>query len=175
MNKRLKKALLILFAILIIGFLLPQSFNMPVKGATEKSYAQNSFWFYPWGKSITHKGVDIFAKKGTPVEPSTAGMVVYKGNIERGGNVVLVLGPKWRLHYYAHLDSIKTGMFSFVTHSSVIGTVGATGNAAGKPPHLHYAIRSIIPYPWRIDNSKQGWKKMFFLNPIPFLNASFKS
>ena len=51
------------FVLLIIGFIIPQEIKMPVKGATRKSYSQNSFWAYPWGKSITHKGVDIFGKE----------------------------------------------------------------------------------------------------------------
>lgn len=173
MNKRLKKALYIVLIIVVIGFLIPQSYRMPVKGATIKSYAQNSYWAYPWGKSVTHKGVDIFAKKRTPIYSATYGIVLFKGQIKMGGNVVLVLGPKWRLHYYAHLDSITTGMFSLVSKSAQIGTVGATGNAAGKPPHLHYAIKTIVPYPWRIDGSIQGWKKMFYLNPISYLNECY--
>jgi peptidoglycan LD-endopeptidase LytH len=174
MKKKLKKTLYIILIILLIGFLIPQSLRMPVQGATIKSYSQDSYWFYPWGKSITHKGVDVFAKKGTAIHSSTYGVVIFKGQIEMGGNVVLVLGPKWRLHYYAHLDSITTNIFSLVTMNSQIGTVGATGNAAGKPPHLHYAIKTIIPYPWRIDKSVQGWKKMFYLNPIQYINQSFE-
>lgn len=169
--KRITIVILIIFA---IGFLIPQSLKMPVKGATKQSYSQNSYWFYPWGKSVTHKGVDIFAKKKTLVNSSTIGIVIYSGNIDLGGNVVYILGPKWRLHYYAHLDEIKTNRFSFVSTNTEIGTVGTSGNAVGKSPHLHYAIKTIIPYFWRIDNSKQGWKKMIFLNPIEYLNASFE-
>ena len=67
------------FVLLIIGFIIPQKLIMPVEGATRKSYSQNSFWAYPWGKSVTHKGVDIFAKRGTDVHPATAGIVLYKG------------------------------------------------------------------------------------------------
>ena len=171
----LRKIFLIILTILSIGFLIPQSFKMPVQGATIKSYSQDSYWFHPWGKSVTHKGVDIFAKKRTLIHPATYGVVLFKGQIERGGKVVLILGPKWRLHYYAHLDSIETRIFSFVTPGTKIGTVGATGNAVGKPPHLHYTIRTVIPYPWQIDKSVQGWKKMFYLNPILFLNQSFNN
>jgi peptidoglycan LD-endopeptidase LytH len=64
------------FVLLVIGLILPQKVIMPVEGATRKSYSQNSFWTYPWGKSVTHKGVDIFAKKGTDVHPATAGIVL---------------------------------------------------------------------------------------------------
>ena len=161
----------ILLLILVIGYCLPQPFVMPVKGAGQNSYAQNSFWFYPWGKSVTHKGVDVFAKAGTDVIAATPGLVIRTGTLKRGGNMVLVLGPKWRFHYYAHLKEIKTSSFHFVKKGSVIGSVGNTGNAAGKPAHLHYAISSMLPLPWRMDKTKQGWKKMFFLNPVKYLNT----
>ncbi len=155
--------------IALVILLLPQHFTIPVSGATTKDYNPDSFWYYPWGKSVTHKGVDIFAKKGTPVVAATSGLVVRCGNIAMGGNIVLVLGPKWRFHYYAHLQDITTSSLSWVSRGETIGTVGDTGNAAGKPPHLHYAIVTALPYPWRWDTDRQGWKKMFYLNPIEFL------
>ncbi len=170
MNKGKGKSILFTaLVILIIGFLIPQNLKMPVQGASKSDYNAQSFWFYPWGKSVTHKGVDIFAKHGTDIHSSTTGLVLFAGEIKRGGKYVLTLGPKWRLHYYAHLNEIKTKPFSFVNHNSTIGTVGTSGNATGKPPHLHYSIVTSIPYLWRIDSDKQGWKKMFFLNPIKLL------
>ena len=171
--RRLLQWLAFLILLIILGFLLPQKFRMPVEGATKKSFSQRSFWAYPWGRSVTHKGVDIFAKRGTNIHPATPGIVFYKGKKPRGGNVVMVLGPKWRIHYYAHLDKIKTSTFSLVSSKTVIGTVGNTGNASGKPYHLHYTIRTIIPYPWRMDDGIQGKRKMFYLNPVKYLNESF--
>lgn len=149
--------------------MIPQNLKMPVEGATSSDYNKKSFWYYPWGKSGTHKGVDIFASKGTAINSATWGLVVAAGNHQHGGNYVVVLGPKWRFHYYAHLDAISTKRFRFVNNEKQIGTVGDTGNAKGKPAHLHYSISSMIPLPWRIDGSPQGWKKMFFLNPIKYL------
>jgi peptidoglycan LD-endopeptidase LytH len=166
--------LLIFAAILALGWLLPQHLIMPIEGATRNSYDQHSFWAYPWGESVTHKGVDIFAIEGTNIHPSTAGLVIAAGQNRLGGNYVMILGPKWRLHYYAHLREIRTNALSIVSHRTVIGTVGNTGDAKGKPSHLHYTIKSIIPAPWRIDHSPQGWKKAFYLNPIPWLNDSFQ-
>lgn len=167
MRKR-KKVLLAVLTLLIIGFLIPQHLKMPVQGATTSDYNPKSFWFYPWGKSVTHKGVDIFAATGTNINASTNGLVLYAGNIPVGGKIVLILGPKWRLHYYAHLNALKTSSFSFVNKKSILGTVGNSGNAAGKSPHLHYSIVTMIPYVWRMDSDKQGWKKMFYLNPIEY-------
>lgn len=155
--------------VLAVGLLVPQDFINPVDKADKNSYNAKSFWFYPWGKSGTHKGVDIFAKEGTLVRSSTGGVVLFKGNIELGGNVVIIIGPKWRLHYYAHLKKIDVQLFSWTNMGDRIGAVGTTGNARGKSPHLHYSITTLIPYPWRLDSGMQGWKKMFYLNPITYL------
>jgi murein DD-endopeptidase MepM/ murein hydrolase activator NlpD len=167
-----KRILICIASILILGLLLPQNFVMPVEGATNSDFNKNTFWYYPWGKSGTHKGVDIFAPVGTNLKSSVHGLVIYCGELKHGGKVVLILGPKWRLHYHAHLDQIKTKSFDWVSKDELIGTVGDTGNAKGKAPHLHYSILSLIPYPWKIDKSVQGWKKMFYLNPIDYLNKT---
>jgi murein DD-endopeptidase MepM/ murein hydrolase activator NlpD len=167
-----KLLLLALTTVLLVPFLIPQKLLMPVKGANSGSYHPGSFWYYPWGKSVTHKGVDIFAAEGTPVASSTAGLVVFRGEIGMGGNVVLVLGPKWRLHYYAHLKEIKASRLQLLSPGETIGSVGSTGNARGRPPHLHYSIITLLPYPWRMDNSRQGWKKMFYLNPIDYMKKA---
>lgn len=167
--KRYRVSILIFSLIIIIGFIFPQRFSMPVKGADKKSYNRNTFWYYPWGRSVTHKGVDIFAKEGTPVYSSVPGLVVATGELSRGGNFVLVLGAKWRLHYFAHLKEIETSSFSWVNKTKEIGTVGRTGNAKYTPAHLHYSIITLVPYPWRINGDKQGWKKVFYLNPVDYL------
>ncbi|WP_310588103.1 M23 family metallopeptidase [Emticicia sp. BO119] len=112
--------------------------------------------------------MDIFAVKGVVVNPATKGFVIFKGNSGIGCKVVMVLGPKWRVHYYAHLDTISAKFFSYVNGQSTIGTVSDSGNAKGKAPHSHYSLVTLFPYFWQIDRAKQGWKKMFYLNPIPY-------
>lgn len=170
--KKGKKMALGFIVVLFGGLLIPQHFTNPVENANNKSYNAQSFWYYPWGKSGTHKGVDIFAKEGTVVKSSTGGLVIFSGEIKIGGNVVIIVGPKWRIHYYAHLKDINTNIFSWTSRNERIGTVGTSGNARGKSPHLHYSILTLIPYPWKIDQQKQGWKKVFYLNPITFLNET---
>lgn len=165
-NKKLRKYLWLVFLILFLGFLIPQNLIIPVEGATEKDWDKKSFWAYPWGTSITHKGIDIFHPKGAKVISSSHGIVVYTANSEKGGKSVMILGPRWKFYYYAHMNNISTFTFKPIKRGEKIGTVGDTGNAKGKPPHLHFSIVSPFPYLHHWDNkSPQGWKKSFFMNP----------
>ena len=165
-DKRMRKWFWVPLVIILVGFLFPQHMIIPVKDATTKSWDEKSFWAYPWGTSITHKGIDIFAEKGTDVIASTHGIVIYTYEGGKGGKSVMMLGPKWRFHYYAHLNEIKTFPLKPLKRGSVLGTVGDTGNAKGTPPHLHYAITTPFPYFHLKDSvAVQGWKKMFYLNP----------
>ncbi|WP_299433015.1 M23 family metallopeptidase [uncultured Aquimarina sp.] len=169
-NKRTRKFTLIPLLIIGLGFLLPQEISIPVKGATTADWDDHSFWAYPWGSSVTHKGIDIFKEKGTDVISATYGIVIYTYEGGKGGKTVMVLGPKWRFHYYAHLDEVDAFPLLPVKLGTKLGTVGNTGNAVGKPPHLHYAITTPFPYWWLRDpEAIQGNRKMFYLDPDTWL------
>lgn len=169
-SRRFRKWTFIPAVIILIGYLLPQNMVIPVANATTQDWDINSFWAYPWGTSVTHKGIDIFKNRGTDVISATYGIVIYTYEGGKGGKSVMVLGPKWRFHYYAHLDEIKTFPLEPLIRGNVIGTVGDTGNAKGKPPHLHYAITTPFPYVNLYDSEAvHGWKKVFHLNPDTWL------
>jgi len=167
--RKLKKITLVFVIIFLMslagGLYIPENLSIPVQGATKADWNAKSFWFSPWGKSGVHKGIDIFAKEGISVIAASPGLVVNAGFTPGGGNVVSVLGPKWRVHYYAHLKTIKVNNGEFVRQGETIGTVGSTGNAVGKAPHLHYAIITQIPYFWLFETGKYGLDRMFYLNP----------
>jgi len=169
----MKKLLFIAMLVLAAGFLLPTSKPViPVEGATSKDWHPQSFWYYPWGRSGVHKGIDIFSPHDKPVLAAQDGLVISTGNISMGGNIVLVLGANWRLYYYAHLARIDTPSWTWVTAGERIGTVGDTGNAKGKPPHLHFTIRSLLPLLWQYDNTRpQAWRRLFFIDPDLYLRG----
>lgn len=169
MKRILSITLITILAIIGIGMLIPQRLQMPVVGADNNSYNHETFWYEGWGTSIVHKGIDVFARRGTSVHSATIGIVLCTAEYGKGGKFVIVLGPKWRLHYYAHLDEIRTKPLALVGRDTEIGTVGNTGNALTTPAHLHYGIATLLPYPWRIDDAPLGWQKMFYLNPIDYL------
>ena len=159
-----KIVLIIILSVFFLGFMIPEELKIPVKNATENDWNHNTFWHEPWGKSGVHKGIDIFAKEGTPVLSSTDGVVIYKGKCGMGGNVIFILGAKWKIYYYAHLEKDNVSFGKIVRASQTIGLVGNSGNA--KEPQLHFGIMTLVPHIWRFDNSTQGWKKMFYINPI---------
>ncbi|MFW5427317.1 MAG: M23 family metallopeptidase [Methylophagaceae bacterium] len=166
----IKRAFLTLTVIVLaVGLLIPEQLHIPVESATSKDWNEQSFWYEPWGVSGVHKGIDIFADKGKALVSSSPAIILYTGELARGGKVILSIGPKWRLHYYAHLEYSAVKRWQWVNSGEQIGLVGDSGNAKGKPPHVHYSIVTLLPYIWKIDSSTQGWKKMFYLDPSELL------
>ena len=165
----MKKAIIVFLLIFGLGFLIPESYLIPVTGATPKDWNPKSFWYYPWGHNRVHKGIDVFAKEGTAVVAPTRGFILFSGEDSVGGNVVLMLGAKWRFHYFAHLKMRKTTRFRFVKTGQTIGLVGSTGNAKGKQAHLHYAIKSLFPRFWLYDSSqKKSVERAFYIDPARY-------
>jgi len=128
----------------------PVSLPVPVQGVAPRRLADT--WGAARSGGRTHQGIDIFAKRGTPVLAATEGVVTRIGENTLGGQVVWVMGPGRQMHYYAHLDGyadIRRGQL--VAPGDVLGFVGNTGNAKGTPPHLHYGIYAgggaLNPYP----------------------------
>jgi len=158
-----------LWFVLFFGLFLEQDPLIPVQGADSDDWNRDSFWHESWGQSGVHKGIDIFARKGTAALAAVSGVVIYRDELKLGGNVMIILGPKWRSHYYAHLDSVEVRFGQWVSRGQKVGEVGNTGNAIGRPAHLHYSILSLIPDPTRYSSQTQGWKRMFYLNPDELL------
>ena len=132
--------------ILVGGSLLfqpqPAPLPTPVDGVPLK-HISNS-WGAPRSGGRRHQGVDIFAPRGQNIRSTTNGLVLSKGENELGGRFVRILGPRCRVHYYAHLESfadVQVGQR--VLGGQIIGTVGNSGNAKTTPSHLHYGIYTL--------------------------------
>lgn len=128
----------------------PQTLAMPVEGVGRR--ALRDTWHAPRNGGRRHEGIDIFAPRGTPVRSATEGVVLRVGTNRLGGRVVWVLGPGGQRHYYAHLSRFAdVARGQRVAAGTLLGFVGATGNARGTPPHLHYGIYAaggaVNPYP----------------------------
>ncbi len=93
------------------------------------------------GGRRAHRGVDIFAARGTPVLAATDGWVTRVETTRVGGNVVWMqpLFGNMRV-YYAHLHEQWVEPGDFVLAGQPLGSVGNTGNAVTTPPHLHFGV-----------------------------------
>jgi len=134
----------------LIAMPAPESLAIPVEGVRRRDLRDT--WHGARSEGRKHEGIDIFARRGTPVKSSTEGIVLRVGTNRLGGLVVWVMGPGGQRHYYAHLErtaAVEAGLRIEAGH--VLGYVGNSGNAAGTPPHLHYGVYetggAINPYP----------------------------
>lgn len=116
------------------------SLRFPVAGKTAR--AIGSFWGAPRdGGRRKHEGVDIFAKRGTPVVAPTDGYVRFVGERGIGGKVVWLRDNKrGQSLYFAHLHELIAKQGTYVKAGDTLGTVGNTGNARTTPPHLHFGV-----------------------------------
>jgi murein DD-endopeptidase MepM/ murein hydrolase activator NlpD len=88
-----------------------------------------------------HKGVDYAARRGTPIQSSGDGKIIFKGRKGGYGRVVIVQHGSRYQTLYAHMNGFKRGMRvgKYVKQGQTIGFVGSSGRATG--PHLHYEFR----------------------------------
>jgi peptidoglycan LD-endopeptidase LytH len=128
------------------------SLFMPVVGVQPHDL-YNSWGDPRDGGRRKHKGIDIFAPKGTPVIAVVDGIISYIGDQPKGGHCLWLTTENGSSFYYAHLDRWASGLYEGmeVRSGDLLGYVGQTGNAKTTPPHLHFAVNDndemVNPYP----------------------------
>ncbi|MDB5036387.1 MAG: peptidase [Chlorobi bacterium] len=130
----------------------PDALPVPVRGVRPSQLADT--WGAPRSGGRRHEGIDIFARRNTPVLSATDGVISERGIDGLGGRYVMVIGSGGYRHYYAHLERWGApGIGDWVRAGDLIGYVGDSGNAKGTPTHLHYGIYTFIggaidPFPF---------------------------
>jgi peptidoglycan hydrolase CwlO-like protein len=112
-----------------------------------------------------HAGVDMPSPYGTPIVAPFPGRVVQHWD-PGGGNDVYVYGS-WGYVFNAHLS--RYGATGYVSTGTVIGYVGATGDATG--PHDHFEIHPKH-FPDHLWRSPYGYTIVgSAIDPYPYLNS----
>jgi murein DD-endopeptidase MepM/ murein hydrolase activator NlpD len=126
--------------------------RMPVVGV--RAQALSDSWHDPRdGGSRVHKGIDIFAPRGTEVVAVSDGIVSYIGDQPKSGHCMWLSTENGASFFYAHLDRWAPGLYEGmeVQAGDLLGFVGNTGNAVHTPSHLHFGINQnddmVNPYP----------------------------
>uniref|UniRef100_UPI0040559111 M23 family metallopeptidase n=1 Tax=Orrella sp. TaxID=1921583 RepID=UPI0040559111 len=101
------------------------------------------------GKKSLHRGVDIAARRGTPILAIAPGTVKFVGYKRGFGRMVQVEHCDSWVSTYAHASATVVAIGQSVLAGQMIAKVGSTGHATG--PHLHLEIhqmgRPIDPLP----------------------------
>lgn len=122
-------------------------FQVPLKGAF---YSSGNF--DPSGKGSVgrpHNGVDLRQSGGSSIYPIAAGRVTQVYEDPKGGHAVVIQHANGFGSYYAHLGTVMVHPGEIALLSTIIGTVGASGNATKRDAqgqesgvaHLHLEVR----------------------------------
>ena len=85
-----------------------------------------------------HKGYDISAPKGTPIEVSADGTVTFASRQGPMGLMIVVNHGHGMLTRYAHCSELIKKVGEKVKRGDIIAKVGNTGRSTG--PHVHYEV-----------------------------------
>jgi len=141
--------------LLTVLFASPGQCNAPVPVKTSAITSHYGYRKIPGRQRQFHYGLDIGAKRGTPVRAITAGNVTYTGGHH---NVVIIWNrsTRYSVHItYAHLDKVLVSNRDKVKAGDVIGTVGNSGSGKGNlwhfTPHLHLTATVKNPQTGNIE------------------------
>lgn len=90
------------------------------------------------GNPDIHNGIDVAARRDTPVLASAAGVVSYDGFDSGLGKLVKISHGYGMQTMYGHLAKTNVRVGQKVKRGDVVGFVGNTGLSTG--PHLHYEV-----------------------------------
>jgi len=126
--------------------------RMPVAGV--RNHDLSDSWHDPRDGGVRlHKGIDIFAPRGTEIVAVSDGIISYIGDQPKGGHCLWLTTENGASFYYAHLDRWAAGLYEGmeVQSGDLLGYVGNTGNARTTPSHLHFGVNQndemVNPYP----------------------------
>jgi len=99
---------------------------------------------------IVYNGINVKAKMGSFVKAVFSGKILYAGELEGYGNLVII-GHGNKYHsLYGHLDDIKVSVDKIVKTGEIVGLSGDSGSIEGEV--LYFELRKngkpIQPLPW---------------------------
>ena len=122
--------------------------NMPINGKILNKFGKKRVKEYD--SYIVYNGINVRAIKGSQVKAVFDGTVLYTGELEGYGNMIIVGHGKDFHTLYGHLDIIKVTTNSVVKTGQVIALSGDSGSLEGET--LYFEIRKngkpIEPNPW---------------------------
>ena len=108
-------------------------FVWPVKGKVVSAFGAKT-------KGLHNDGINIAARRGTPVRAAENGVVAYAGNELRGfGNMLLIKHAGGWITAYAHNEELLVKRGDKVRRGQIVARVGSSGSVT--KPQLHFELR----------------------------------
>lgn len=123
----------------------------------------------------THRGIDIFSPKGTPIVAVADGQIITMARSPRSGYYMVIAHADGLESWYMHLnnDVVRDGEGDivgayaddvaegdYVRAGHVVAYVGDSGNAEATSPHTHFELhhngRALDPY-WYVRDAEKRW------------------
>jgi murein DD-endopeptidase MepM/ murein hydrolase activator NlpD len=176
----MRRLVAVVFAVMILG-MFPTSagaVHIPVESLspTEVRVQQvkkhqkgkvcptRNFWLGAgWGADRgkrSHKGMDMAAKRGTPIFAVEAGRINRTKRQSNGALQIVLRGKSGSKYYYGHMDKVVIKGGQKVKKGQVIGKMGDSGSPGAV--HLHFEY-------WKSGRESAA------INPIKFLKRVCKS
>lgn len=114
-----------------------------------------------------HQAIDILAPQGTAVLAAAPGRIDKLFDSKLGGHTVYERSSDGHTeYYYAHLDGYADGLApgAVVQKGAIIATVGSSGDADARAPHLHFEVHRLA--------AGQNWWQGTPVDPYPLLTGS---
>ena len=105
--------------------------------------------------SFRHEGVDYKCVEGTAISACNAGKVVFAGEFDYTGRIVVIDHGYGLKTWYCHLSSSTVNVGDEVKRGDKIGTAGSTGFTNQSGVHVSMTVfdRTVLPYNTWEDNT----------------------
>ncbi len=134
------------------------SFLEGITGTLRRGFGRDIYLNAASEPSYTTNGVDYAAAAGTDVAACNAGVVVFAGNLDYTGYMV-VIEHGWGLKtWYYNLGTVDCAVGDTVERGAKIGTAGQTGFACQTGAHICMSVGStfVSPYDTWASSTKAG-------------------
>ena len=109
---------------------------MPVNGTISSTFGYRR---NPFGRGMEfHNGLDIAARRGTPIVAAGSGRVIFSGWVPGYGRMISIDHGFGYVSHYGHNSVNLVQVGDTVEKGELIARVGTSGRATG--PHVHFMI-----------------------------------
>jgi len=112
------------------------NFVTPVHGRISSVFGKRRY--FNKKPKAPHSGIDIAAKRGTPILAAESGYVAIQEEFFFNGNTIYLDHGEGVITIYCHMSKFEVNQGDFVNKGDIIGYVGTTGRSTG--PHLHFGV-----------------------------------